>query len=271
MCAEFLRKIRPLDFHLKFLSSEVRADGRTLHRVRNTTVSRGVVSSAEGSALVRVGSTSVLCGVKAEIGSPSEKEPGMGRVEINTEISSMCSPKCARWKDSEQAAAVVTAFLSVALLESGAIDRSLLYISPQHVWVVYVDVYCLDRDGNLTDAALLAAVAALHHLSLPVMRVDDSCESLSSSLVADPTARWTLDLHRVPVSLTFALIQDYLLSDPTEEEQEIASLLIVVVDTKDNLLSVYKPGGAAVPLESLKRCIDLAKARKQEVLELLGS
>lgn len=45
---------------------------------------------------------------------------------------------------------------------SGTLDLGSLCIVPDKLcWVLYLDVYCLNDDGNLTDASLLAAIAAL--------------------------------------------------------------------------------------------------------------
>eukprot|EP00958_Prasinococcus_capsulatus_P011297 scaffold1122_cov377-Prasinococcus_capsulatus_cf.AAC.6 len=42
-------------------------------------------------------------------------------------------------------------------------------------WVAYVDICCLDANGGLFDAALLALVAALGNTSIPV-----SCEGVDA-------------------------------------------------------------------------------------------
>lgn len=41
-------------------------------------------------------------------------------------------------------------------------------------WKLCMDIVCLSFDGNLADAALIAAVGALMHLKLPgTRRIDD--------------------------------------------------------------------------------------------------
>lgn len=42
----------------------------------------------------------------------------------------------------------------------------------QYVWCLFCDVVCLNYDGNLTDAALVALVAALQDLRLPATNFD---------------------------------------------------------------------------------------------------
>ena len=38
-----------------------------------------------------------------------------------------------------------------------------LFFQVQLVWVLYIDMMCLDYDGNLTDACLTAMMAALYN------------------------------------------------------------------------------------------------------------
>lgn len=48
-----------------FQSQEVRPDGRELLQFRPVSVNIGTVTTAEGSAIARVGNTTVVCGIKA--------------------------------------------------------------------------------------------------------------------------------------------------------------------------------------------------------------
>ena len=58
--------------------------------------------------------------------------------------------------------------------ESKAIDTAKLCIEPgKKVFVVFVDVYVLNHDGNLIDAAALAAVSALMNTKMPNYEVED--------------------------------------------------------------------------------------------------
>ena len=41
-------------------------------------------------------------------------------------------------------------------------------------WILYCDVICLDLDGNLFDACLLAVMAALSAVTLPYVSMDET-------------------------------------------------------------------------------------------------
>lgn len=81
------RKIYPTEFYKKFLLQQVRPDGRSIHGIRKTTISQGStfntsemkmnsnlinfligsITTAHGSSFVRMGNTSVVCGIKGEV------------------------------------------------------------------------------------------------------------------------------------------------------------------------------------------------------------
>jgi exosome complex component RRP43 len=77
---ELFRTIYPSEFYNKFLSQNVRPDGRSLLSVRKTSVSVGSITSAAGSSFVRLGHTSVVAGVKGEIGKPSLNNSQIGMI-----------------------------------------------------------------------------------------------------------------------------------------------------------------------------------------------
>eukprot|EP01126_Amoeba_proteus_P036173 TRINITY_DN3676_c0_g1_i1.p1 TRINITY_DN3676_c0_g1~~TRINITY_DN3676_c0_g1_i1.p1 ORF type:complete len:109 (+),score=22.30 TRINITY_DN3676_c0_g1_i1:85-411(+) len=65
---EAYKKIYPEEFYRKFLVHHTRPDGRGLTAIRKTVVTAGSITSAHGSAFVKIGSTSVVCGIKGEVG-----------------------------------------------------------------------------------------------------------------------------------------------------------------------------------------------------------
>jgi len=89
--AEAFRKVHPLQFHQAFLSRGVRSDGRGLLRARRASANTHVVTSADGSAMVKLGQTTVIAGVRAQPTLPSETEPGLGRVVIAIEVAPTCA------------------------------------------------------------------------------------------------------------------------------------------------------------------------------------
>ena len=62
---------------------------RALRRTRS--VALGVVSSAQGSALAKIGRTSMLAGVKAELRPPPREKPGCGVLTVTLELPPLSS------------------------------------------------------------------------------------------------------------------------------------------------------------------------------------
>ncbi|CAB1333287.1 unnamed protein product [Coregonus sp. 'balchen'] len=63
MAAGF-KTAEPLEYHRSFLKENCRPDGRELGEFRTTTLNIGSISTADGSALVKIGNTTVMCGIK---------------------------------------------------------------------------------------------------------------------------------------------------------------------------------------------------------------
>ena len=78
--AAVFQTVYPREYVRAFLREHVRADGRAPARARKATVLRGphVVAAAHGAALVRIGATSVMAAVTAEIAEPREGAPADG-------------------------------------------------------------------------------------------------------------------------------------------------------------------------------------------------
>ena len=86
MTLEF-RTLQPEQFYRQHLAVGRRPDGRGLEEQRPVTVSSGHVSTADGSAVVKRGNTSIVCGVRAEITCPSPDQPQRGYVLPNFQFS----------------------------------------------------------------------------------------------------------------------------------------------------------------------------------------
>jgi len=63
------KKLYPENFYQKYIDIGIRPDGRAFGRARPTTIGLGAVETADASALVKIGSTTVLAGIKLEVGS----------------------------------------------------------------------------------------------------------------------------------------------------------------------------------------------------------
>lgn len=61
------KKLYPEQFYKQHIENGLRPDGRTFGRARPTTIGLDATATADSSALVKIGSTTVLAGIKLEV------------------------------------------------------------------------------------------------------------------------------------------------------------------------------------------------------------
>ncbi|GAB4843858.1 hypothetical protein Ancab_013820 [Ancistrocladus abbreviatus] len=281
MEVDAFRRLFPLQFYERHLSESIRPDARALQRARDTTLALGAVASADGSALAKIGSTTMLAAIKMEVMSPATELPDEGNLAIEFHMPPICSPTVRPGWPSE-AAPVISKQLSDTILSSRMIDlKELCLVSGKAAWMAYLDIYCLDADGALFDAALLSAVAAFTHLQIPVVSLNDegrvvivSEEEKEGKPGKEPVnkERRRLTLSNIPFSLTCVLHKNYILADPSAEEESIMETsLTVVLNSSGQLVSVYKPGGPVLAYTSaVQDCVAITRQRVKELQKILN-
>ncbi|MEM2515252.1 MAG: hypothetical protein QW419_01765, partial [Candidatus Caldarchaeum sp.] len=138
-----------------------RIDERSLDQLREIKIVTRVVEKADGSALVSLGKTKILTGIKVEVGSPYPDRPNEGVFTVNAELLPLASKSFEPGPPDERAIEL-SRIVDRCIRESRAIDlEKLVLIEGQKVYMLYIDCYVLDYDGNYFDAAVLSAVAAL--------------------------------------------------------------------------------------------------------------
>ncbi|GMY18887.1 exosome complex component RRP43 [Fagus crenata] len=273
------RRLFPLRFYERHLTESIRPDARPLGRARDTTIALGAVASADGSALAKIGSTTMLAAIKMEVMTPSLESPDEGCIAIDFHMPPICSPIVRPGRPAE-AAPVVSKQLSDTISSSGMINlKELSLVSGKAAWMAYLDIYCLDADGALFDAALLSAVSAFSHLQIPAVSLNDDgkivvvSEENGRKLEEDSVnkEKRKLTLRSIPFSLTCILHKNYILADPTAEEESIMETLVtVVLDSASQLVSLYKPGGPVLAYTSaVQDCVALTRQRVKELQKIL--
>ncbi|XP_021364061.1 exosome complex component RRP43-like isoform X1 [Mizuhopecten yessoensis] len=260
----FYRIAKPVEYYRKFLEKDVRPDGRELGEFRRTVLNIGCITTAEGSALVKLGNTTIMCGIKAELAAPKPAEPDRGFIVPNVQLTPLCSPHFRPGPPSEQAQ-VMSQFIAEVIKNSGCVDCQNLCVVPgKLVWVLHCDLMCLDYDGNVYDTAVLALLAAFRNTRLPHVEEKEEVPEVTM----DKTC--SLIVSSQPVSSTFSIFDDRILFvDPTVEEEGLATGMVTVVTVGNKLCMVHKPGGSPLKSEQLLTCFDRAFDRSKEVLRLI--
>ncbi|KAG5720575.1 Exosome complex exonuclease RRP43, partial [Termitomyces sp. T112] len=101
--AAVFQRLHPRIYLERFIAENFRPDGRAPDAWRDVNLNVGSISTADGSALVRLGKTTVVCGVKAEIAEPELDREGEGFLVPNLDLPAMCSPKFKPGPPTEEA------------------------------------------------------------------------------------------------------------------------------------------------------------------------
>jgi len=262
--ASTFQRLHPRVYLERFLAENVRPDGREFDEWREVSLNVGSISTADGSALVRLGDTTVVCGVKAEIAEPELDSPQEGFLVPNLDLPAICSPKFKPGPPTEEAQ-VLSDRLNEILVASGVISTSSLCIEPgKAVWVLYVDATCINYDGNAFDATLLAMVAALRNTRLPKAAYNEETGRTTCSR----KIKMPLQINRMPLSMSFGIFDStHVLADPTSfEEPLLDTTLSVAVDENGGLVTVTQLGLGIVGNQGvLMQCIVAAKDRHLDI------
>jgi exosome complex component RRP42 len=244
------------------LKKGIRLDGRKLDEFRPLSIEIGSVATAEGSAIVRCGSTEVIVGVKMAVGKPYPDRPASGTLSIGAELLPISNPLFESGPPSIESIEVARV-IDRGVRESKSIDEEALCIKAgEAVWMVNVDLCPLNTDGNLIDVGGLAAIAALQNTRFPAI-VDGVVDYKQKTDKRLPVAG-------TPIPITVIKVGDVLLVDPTADEFEVADArLTVTTEENGTLCSMQKGGESALTLDEVGKMIDLGTAKAKELRALL--
>lgn len=239
---------------LKSLRKGERVDGRGLLDYRPIAVILNPIEKAEGSALVKLGKTQVIAGVKLDLGAPYQDRPGEGVLQVHAEFVPLASPSFEPGPPDENAIELARV-LDRSLREPRVVDLEKLIIEPGRLaWVVFNDVYLVDHAGNTVDASMLASILALATARMPQLIKLDQGYKINRSVKEAP-----LPIRNLVVTVTLALIEDIILVDPSLEEEIIADLLLTVaVDENGRICGIQKRGEKGVARNILEKMTDIA-------------
>jgi exosome complex component RRP42 len=239
-----------------------RIDGRTLGDFREIKTEIGLIKKASGSALVHLGKTKVLTGVKVETGQPYSDKPDEGVLTVNVELVPLASPSFEAGPPREEAVELARV-VDRGIRESKAVDLKKLCIIPgKLVFVVFVDIYVLDHDGNLVDASALASILALIHTMIKDYTLSDD-EQLEFK-----KKETKLPIQNVPVEITIVKIGDKLMVDPTlEEERMIEAKITFALGNDDEICAIQKSGAGSLTLNEVDKALSIAKDKSKEIRE----
>jgi len=241
------------------INQNKRIDGRKFDEYRKIEVEYGISpKSAEGSARVKIGDTEVLAGIKMELGTPFSDKPDEGSIMVNVELIPMASSLFESGPPSINAIELARV-TDRGIRESKALDfKKLCVREGEKVWLVFIDIYPINADGNLFDACYMAALAAIKDANFPVLEGD--------KINYKEKGKEKLPLTKMPISCTVWMIGEKFLVDPTQEE-ELASdaRLSIVILENGKICAMQKGGSMALRAEEIFKMIDIAEEKTKEI------
>ncbi|KAH7646536.1 exosome complex component rrp43-like [Dermatophagoides farinae] len=202
--AELFKVLQPLQFMQTILNSGTRHDGRKFDESRHVLVSCDCVTSANGSALIKFGTSSVMCGITTSLVKPNTDKPDEGIIEIDVRFSNTCTNEL----DNPDRTTI-----------SGYVRECVKKF--YHMQNIMLEIICLNMDGSIVDLSLLATLVALKKCKLRKYEIETEF-----GLITPTNEYEKIEIRTCPMLCTFVIIDKHLLIDPTMNEEELSDSTI---------------------------------------------
>ncbi|MFQ5950683.1 MAG: RNA-binding protein [Candidatus Geothermarchaeales archaeon] len=243
-----------------------RIDGRAPNEFRELTIEPNVISKADGSAKVTLGSTVIVAGVNFGLDKPFSDTPNKGMLFTEGEILPIASLQAEPGPPSERAVEL-SRVVDRGVRESQMLPMEEMVLEPgQRVLKVYIDFSILADSGNLIDASSLAAVAALSTSTWP----DPDELRKKTEMTVEEVPRTALPLRDLPVAVTVADLFGHLVCDPDSEEEFVMKSRLTVTQTKDDLICAMQMGGTqGLTPDQIHEAVGIAQEKSKELRQSL--
>ena len=236
-----------------------RIDGRGQWDSREIVLETDCLYNAEGSAKVTWGGTIVYAGVKFEVREPWPDRPTQGSLMCGAELRPVAGIKYEAGPPSAESIELGRV-VDRGIRESGCIDMDSLCIIPgEKVLGVMIDIHVLSDQGNIFDAAGLAAITALRTAIVPAERFDIGED-------------YPLSVSKTPTMCTFTRVGGrYVLDANMEEELGGEERIHITLAEEGHLHSLQKGlKGTFTPTE-FAEILEVAQNRCAELANLVKS
>jgi len=228
------------------------------------TIETGFSKNAEGSAKVKLGKTEVLVGIKMGVSEPYPDSPNKGNLMVTAELLPLSSPRF-EYGPPRFEAIELGRIIDRCIRESKFIDLEKLCIKEgEKVWTVFIDIYSINDDGNLLDAAGIGAIAALKTAKIP--KYD---EEEGKILYGELTNKNIPVSETIPISITAHKIGNHIIVDPTREEEDISEIRVTMGSSNGVISSMQKGEAISLSVEEMNTVLDtIEKAEKELTLKI---
>lgn len=248
------------------LNHEQRIDDRGFEDYREISLKTDYISKAEGSAMVSLGGTTVVAGVKANVSVPFSNSPSQGIIITNTELLAIAS-RHFEYGPPNKFAVEISRVVDRAIRESPIVDLEGLCIEEgKKAWKLHIDIYILDFDGNIMDAVCLAAVNALLTTRIPTARI------VNDEICIDEDNLTNLPIKNKSVLCTVVKINNRLIVDPNFVEETLMDASISIGFREDGTLcAIQKCGLDVLTTKEVMKSMNIAYNKSRELFDFINS
>ena len=143
---------QPVEYYKHFLKENIRPDGRQLTEFRRTVLNVGTVTTARGSAVLKLGHTMVVRGVTAELAEPTAEHPKRGYFVPNVELPPLCSLDFRPGPPDDKAQVLSQVWFMCAIFPASGKKHHLVFINMyiQQTWTTRLKT--LNQMRNFIDS-----------------------------------------------------------------------------------------------------------------------
>jgi len=239
-----------------YLSEGKRFDDRGLLDYRDLTIETGISKNAEGSARVKLGKTEVLAGIKMDVVEPYTDHKDEGTLITTLELLPLASSQFESGPPSIKAIEMAR-IVDRGIRHSKFVQFDKLCIKEgEKVWGVFLDIFPINDDGNLLDAAAIASIAALKTAKMP--KYDEKEEKVK---FGEHTAKGMPLSDNIPILMTFHKIGDHIFLDPLVEEEETSEARISLAICASGMTACQKGNEAPFEMKEVHNILDIAEKK----------
>ncbi len=254
------------DYIFSNLKKEERIDDRGLWEYRNFQIKSDVIASAEGSADVSLGKTRIITGLKYEVGEPFPDLPNEGVCTVMAELLPIASPLFERGPPDEQSIELARV-VDRGIRHADCVQTKKLCIKEGvSVYILFVDMYVMNYQGNLIDAGAVSALTTLLSAHIPegVWNEEKGEVEWSGKYFTGKNI-----VNELPLAITYGKIEDIIFLDPSLPEELVSDGKISISVTEDKITSIQKSGAATFSIDEIKmlgkKSLDLGKQLRKDL------
>ncbi|MGC8648610.1 MAG: exosome complex protein Rrp42 [Candidatus Micrarchaeia archaeon] len=239
----------------ELIAKGVREDKRNMFDYREIKIVKDFIPHAEGSAVVDLGNTKVLAGVKMQVGTPMEDTPTDGNFTVSAELLPLAHAEFESGPPSPESIELARV-VDRGIRAANCIDLSKLFIEEGKVWEIYADIYILNYDGNLFDASTLAVMTALKNTKMP--KYENGKAVYEERVIPLP-------VKATVVSTTFGKIGTTLILDPNINEETALDARLTITTDGEKVRAMQKGLNGGISEIELDNLVDISLKKYKEI------